>query len=168
MKLPWTDEKLKQVLEKYRYVFLVLAVGLILLVLPTGTSEETETAPVAAQASADTEAWLAQQEQRLAQALSSIEGVGETKVVLTLESGPQSVLAADGLGEEQETVIVSAGSGYQETVTIQELSPKLQGALVICQGGGNANIKLQVLQAMEALTGLNANQISICKGMGGT
>lgn len=166
MKLPWTEEKFKAVFEKYRYVLLVLAVGLLFLLLPA--DDETQTAQEAvSNQTLTTEVWLEREEQRLAAALSAIDGVGETLVVLTLESGPESVLASDVDGERQETVIVSAGSGHEETVTVQELSPRLQGALIVCQGGGNDKVRLLVLQAVEALTGLDANQISICKGMGG-
>lgn len=166
MKLPWTEEKCKSFLEKYRYALLVLAVGLLFLLLPMDSEVQTAPEEGAAQ-TISTEAWLEQEQQRLAAALSAIDGVGETLVVLTLESGPESVLALDVDGERQETVIVSAGSGQEETVTVQELSPRLQGALIVCQGGGNDNVRLLVLQAVEALTGLDANQISICKGMGG-
>ena len=166
MKLPWTEEKLKEGLMKYRYVLLVLAVGLCLMLLPSGRQEETEQTEEAEQ-TCTTNEWLCEQESRIAAALSRIDGVGETLVVLTLESGPESILASDRQGEDQETVVVSAGSGYQQTVTVQELSPRLQGALIVCQGGGNDKVRLQVLQAVEALTGLSANQISICKGMGG-
>ncbi|MBQ9166282.1 MAG: stage III sporulation protein AG [Oscillospiraceae bacterium] len=166
MKLPWTEEKCKAFFEKYRYVLLVLAVGLIFLLLPADREAQTTQEEASAQ-TLTTEVWLDREERRLAAALSAIDGVGETLVVLTLESGPESVLASDVDGERQETVIVSTGSGHEETVTVQELSPRLQGALIVCQGGGNDKVRLLVLQAVEALTGLDANQISICKGMGG-
>ena len=88
-------------------------------------------------------------------------------MVLTLESGTRRVLAYDQNGEGLETVVISAGTGQQETVTVQELAPRLQGALIICPGGGDPKVRLNILQAVEALTGLRANQISICQGTGG-
>ena len=56
------------------------------------------------------------------------------------------------------------GSGYQETVTIQEVYPRYQGALLVCPGGDDPSIRLQLTQAMSALTGLGADKISISKG----
>ena len=54
------------------------------------------------------------------------------------------------------------------TSEVQELYPEYRGALVVCDGGGDSQIQLQVLQAVQALTGLNANQISICERTGGS
>ena len=165
MKVSWNSGRLKQLFQRYQAVLLVLAVGLALLLWPQGSDGGAE-----AQAQPETSASEFQVEaleQRLAAALSQIQGVGEATVVLTLESGARQVLATDQKGEDQETVVVSAGSGQQQAVTVQQISPKFQGALVVCEGGGDPKIKLQVLQAVEALTGLNANQISICEGTGG-
>lgn len=166
MKLPWDTKKLGECLKRYQYVLLVLAVGLGLLLWPAG-GESGQTDPVQAETGQSSSGYVEALEAKVASALSQIEGVGEATVVLTLESGTRQILAADQKGEELETVVVSAGSGQQETVTVQEIAPKFQGALVVCPGGGDANVRLKILQAVEALTGLRANQISICEGTGG-
>lgn len=158
--------QLGELLKRYQAVLLVLAVGLALLLWPQGETVGEQSAPELAETTADFQ--VEALEQRLSAALSKIEGVGDCTVVLTLESGARQVLATDQKGEDQETVVVSAGSGQQQAVTVQQISPKFQGALVVCAGGGNSQVKLQVLQAVEALTGLNANQISICEGTGGS
>ena len=165
MKVSWNSGRLKQLFQRYQAVLLVLAVGLALLLWPQGsdTGEESQAQPETSASEFQVEAL----EQRLAAALSQIQGVGEATVVLTLESGTRQVLATDQKGEDQETVVVSAGSGQQQAVTVQQIGPSFQGALVVCDGGGDPQVKLQVLQAVEALTGLNANQISICEGTGG-
>ncbi|MCD7753533.1 MAG: stage III sporulation protein AG [Clostridiales bacterium] len=169
MRPKWDAEKAKELLKRYQYVLLVLALGVGLMLWPsgedTGDTAETETSVQTADTSLDDT--VADLEQRMAQALSRMQGVGETTVVLTVKSGTQLVLATDEDGDERETVIVSAGSSQQETVTVQEIAPQLQGALVVCAGGGDPEVRLRVLQAVEALTGLNANQISICEGTGG-
>ncbi|MCC8128874.1 MAG: stage III sporulation protein AG [Clostridiales bacterium] len=169
MKAKWDAEKGKKLLKQYQYVLLVLALGVGLMLWPSGEdigdTSETETAAQTADTSLDDT--VADLERRMAQALSQMQGVGETTVVLTVKSGTQRVLATDEDGDERETVIVSAGSSRQETVTVQEIAPQLQGALVVCTGGGDPEVKLRVLQAVEALTGLSANQISICEGTGG-
>lgn len=166
MKLPWDTKKWGELLKRYQALLLVLAVGLGLLLLPTG-AERGAAAAAPMQEEPDSDAYVEALERRLAAALSQIEGVGEATVVLTLESGTRRVLAADQKGEEIKTVVVSAGTGQQETVTIHEIAPKLKGALIICPGGGDARVRLNILQAVEALTGLRANQISICQGTGG-
>ena len=158
--------KLGELLKRYQAVLLVLAVGLVLLLWPQ--SETVDVAGVSEQTEATVDFQVEALEQRISAALSNIQGVGECTVVLTLESSARQVLATNQKGEEEETVVVSTGSGQQQPVTVQQISPEFQGALVVCTGGGDPQIKLQVLQAVEALTGLNANQISICERTGGS
>ncbi len=110
-------------------------------------------------------------ERKLEQALAQIDGVGEVRVVLTLQSGPRRILAQDsqstvdeGRTEAEVTnVVISAGSGVEGTVTLQQLSP-IPGALVVCSGGGEPTVQLRLVEAVSALTGLGADKISVCKG----
>ena len=153
-------QRVKASMGRYRLVWLVILAGLILLLLPTG--EETEQT----QSAFD----LAATEARLSQALSKIHGAGEVTVVLTVANGPRQILAEnvdrDGSqGEEKtETVVLSRGSGSQETVTVQEIYPRYQGALLVCAGGDDPTVRLQLTEAMSALTGLGADKISISQG----
>ncbi|MFQ8983403.1 MAG: hypothetical protein ACLR6W_04145 [Evtepia sp.] len=52
----------------------------------------------------------------------------------------------------------------QETVTVQEIYPRYQGALVVCPGGDDPEVRLQITEALSALTGLGADKISISEG----
>ncbi len=157
--------KIKGPMEKYRLVWLVILAGLILLTLPMGEEEET----VQEATTATTQFDLAALENRLEEALSKIDGAGEVTVVLTIQNGPRQVLAQDvdrrtGEGENTETVILSRGSSAQETVAVQELYPSYQGALLICEGGDDPDVRLKLTEATSALTGLGADKISISKG----
>jgi stage III sporulation protein AG len=154
-------------LRRHRLVWGVLLLGVFLLLLPVGSREEegstTPESPAQA-ASFDLDAT----EARLAAALSKIDGAGEVTVVLTLQDGPRILLAQDAQQKEDqettETVILSKGSGTQDTVTVQELYPKYQGALVVCPGGDDPGVRLGLTQAVSALTGLGADKIVIRKG----
>ena len=157
--------KIKGPMEKYRLVWLVILAGLILLMLPMGEEEE----PVQETTTATTQFDLAALENRLEEALSKIDGAGEVTVVLTIQNGPRQVLAQDvdrrtGEGENTETVILSRGSSAQETVAVQELYPSYQGALLICEGGDDPDVRFKLTEATSALTGLGADKISISKG----
>lgn len=157
--------KIKGPMEKYRLVWLVILAGLILLTLPMGEEEE----PIQETPTTTTQFDLAALENRLEEALSKIDGAGEVTVVLTIQNGPRQVLAQDvdrrtGEGENTETVILSRGSSAQETVAVQELYPSYQGALLICEGGDDPDVRLKLTEATSALTGLGADKISISKG----
>ena len=155
-------------LKKYRLVWLIICVGLILLVLPLGSEGDGESEEPA---TAQTESFdLAAAERRMAEALSRIDGAGEVTVVLTVQNGTRRILAEDtdrcGSQEESrtETVVLSRGGNTQETVTVQEIYPRFQGALVICPGGDDPEVRLKLTEGVIALTGLGADKISISKG----
>ena len=60
------------------------------------------------------------------------------------------------------TVTLGRGSGNQEVVPLQTLAPQFQGALVVCPGGEDPEVCLQIIQAVSALTGLGSDRISVC------
>lgn len=161
-------KRVTAVLGKYRYVLLVALAGAVLLVWPAGEERESSPEPMEREELFQVE----KMERKLEKALSQVEGAGEVTVVLTLEGGPRQVLAQDGAATEEterasrETsiILLSRGSGYQEPAVIQQLGPVYQGALVVCPGGGDPQVKLALYEAVSALTGLRADKISICKG----
>jgi len=165
-------KRLDNLFQRYKYVLLVILVGVVLLLLPPlwekKPAEEKEAQPAQEMVAEDSAAAL---ERRLEDALSRIQGVGEADVILTLKSGPQKILAQDSetsIGERGteasvSSVIISGGSG-EEAIVVQQLSPQYQGALVICSGGDDPEVRLRLVEAVSALTGLGADKISVCKG----
>ena len=112
--------------------------------------------------------------------LSKISGVGRVEVMLTLQSSGEKVLASDSTlrysGNVQapddydrstETVILSDG-GEDSVIVTQERSPQYRGALVVCEGGGSDAVRLQVTEAVAALTGLGTDRIAVVRWQSGT
>ena len=168
MKISWPKgmERWKAVLERYRYALLVVAVGALLLLLPTGGTQ-----PAAEERQMDRETFFQMEEleEKLARTLSNIHGAGKTEVMLTLKSGSRQVLAQDtqsrGEGERSvSTVTQGRGSGSQEVVPLQTVAPQFRGALVVCAGGDDPGVRLQVIRAVSALTGLGSDCITVCRG----
>jgi stage III sporulation protein AG len=158
--------------KRYRYVLLVLAVGLVLLKWPESTERQTQSVQVEEATVTDEQLLdLDQLERRLEEALEEIRGVGRATVILTLRSSSQQIYATEGEstvdaeGGSSETTNVariSTGSGTEEALQVMELAPTFQGALVVCDGGENSAVKLAVTQSVAALTGLGSDCISVC------
>lgn len=173
----WKD-KAAALFGRYKYVALVLAAGLLLLLWPSGKKEAVTDMPPsqAPVGSTEEDFSVAALEEKLAQTLSKIQGAGDVSVMLTVQGGSRRVLAqdskesreADGSYERQnETVVVSGGTGNGEgPVLLQQLYPRFQGAVVVCEGGGEASVRLKLMEAVSALTGLGTDKIAICKGKG--
>lgn len=157
------------ILGRYKYVLLIIAVGVLLLLLPTSEHKEDDSdQPSAPEEDFSVEAL----EEKLEETLSEIEGAGQVRVMLTVQSGMKRIFAQDasmeqdttGAQRKTETVVVSIGSGTQDTVLTQQIYPQFQGALVVADGGGDPSVRLKLTEAVAALTGLGADKISICKG----
>lgn len=159
--------RLMQVLNKYKFVAIVLCLGILLMLLPVrGGTSGAQTQELPETAAAEPEFDLEALERKLESALAEISGVGEATVVLTLRSGSEDVLAQDtseGASTDTETVIISTGSSTEQAVSVKTIYPEFQGALVVCDGAGSASVKLEVLRAVSAITGLSSDQISICQ-----
>ncbi|MBD5084683.1 MAG: stage III sporulation protein AG [Clostridiales bacterium] len=171
MRFQWKKPEAEQVwklLEKYKYVLIILAAGLILLLWPTGEKEKQSES---ADRSAPEEFDLAALEEKLSQTLSQVEGAGKVTVALTVKSGMEQVPVTDrstsvterGNSLEEKTVVINTGSGQEMMVRVQRY-PQFQGAVVVCQGGDRADVRLLLTQAVSALTGLGADRITVCKG----
>jgi len=139
-------------------------------------------------AGTDEEAYTAYLEDRLSRTLSQIEGAGEVKVMITLKSSAEKVLDKD-TESDQETVTEedSQGGTRQSSKTSKkentvyrtdsesnsqgsgspyvskELSPNIEGVVVIADGGENAVVKENISSAVQALFDIEPHKIRIMK-----
>lgn len=156
-------------LAKYKYVFLVLIVGVALLVFPTGRGESASVPEPEPERRDD------ELETRLEEILSLIDGAGRVRVLLTRSNDGESVLASDSeqtqsgesggtrVEERHDAVIVSTGSGTNDTVEVKYLYPEFRGAVVVAEGADSARVSLDLLDAVTAATGLPADSVKIVK-----
>lgn len=143
---------------------LVLALGCLLMLFPTGDGGEQHQVQLEQN---EGEFILERFEQRLERVLSELDGAGETQVVLSLESGSRQILAQDrqndSAGVSTQTITVG-GAGDQQVVPIQTVAPAFRGALVVCQGAGDAQVRLEITKAVGVLTGLGTDRICVTTG----
>lgn len=150
--------------KKYRYILLVIGLGIALLLLPEPAKEPAlpEKAAAAPQQDLQTE---------LAQMLSRIEGAGKAEVLLSPQKGEETLYQlnedlstqTDGRTVHRDTVIVN-GENRQETGLVRQINPpSYQGAIVLCQGADSPKIRLAIVQAVASVTGLGADRITVLK-----
>jgi stage III sporulation protein AG len=169
--------KIWSFIKKNVFVIAVLLVGLVLILLPTGSQTPKKDSGTAGKIQ-NAEFSLGDMERHIASALSQIQGAGKVNVVLTLKCGTEQVVARDetesvtttGKGDSPElssersstTVIVSSGSS-ESPVTLKYIYPEYLGALVVAEGADDAAVKLQLTRAVAGLTGLGADKIVVTK-----
>ena len=165
-------EKAAAFWRRYRLPLLVLLAGVGLLLWPVEKKAEAS-APAIPEKEESTA--LRETEERMRSILSRIHGVGQLELMLTVESTMErefamdtelsysgTTSAPDDYTRRSETVILSGDAG-EEAVVVREIATTYRGALVVCQGGDHAEVKLAVTQAVAALTGLSSDRITVVR-----
>lgn len=164
----WRDTLYK--LGKYKFVLPLALLGLLLILWPSG-AENAKTGDISYIPYP-----LGETERTLEEALGKIAGAGQVKVMLTLKTDMTLVLQEDQKvgGEtrqdgqssqtqtqkESKTVLVG-GSSAGRPIVVQRVYPEFRGALVVCEGGASPAVRLAVVTAVTALTGLGSDKITV-------
>ena len=172
VKLEEFSKKAMPFLKKYKYAALIFLLGMGLLLLPTGKEKKVEEMP-AVQTVLTDEEYANLLEVRLREMLSQIDGAGQVQVMLTLRRGSQTQYQTDiqtnsnddgkQKSEERKTVILSEGSAYDKAAISTVEYPQFMGALIVCEGAEKATVRLDLVEAVSALTGLSSEQITVVK-----
>lgn len=167
MELKSLVKKLTDLFLKYRFVVLVLVIGLVFMVLPTGSKSEAKN-------KAQTTETTQQEEplaDRLSEVLSKVQGAGQVTVLLTEGEGEETVYQADtdistredDTSERRTTVTVDDAQRNQMGLVQQVNPPRYLGAVVLCEGADDPTVRLSVTDAVSKATGLGTNRISVLK-----
>ena len=161
-------------IKRNKYATLILILGIGLFLLPASGKEKKGNVQEKVNYEVPVEYEL-DMEKRISAILSQIEGVGKVEVILTLKQGAENHFLMDQTNRteskdavsivdtSEKTVIISKGNSYDEAMITRTDYPLFQGALIVCEGGGDAEIKLQLTQAVAALTNLSSHNITILK-----
>jgi stage III sporulation protein AG len=148
--------------EKQRVNLLVLMglAGLVLLAFSAWLPADDAAQPAPAQETAAD--YATQLESRLTALIRCVDGAGDTAVMVTLESGSESVYATDTDRDGGSTHVL-LGSGGADGLVETVQTPRVLGVAVVCEGGGTAAVQNRVTALVEALTGVGANHITVAK-----
>ena len=131
-------------------------------------------------------------ETRLAQILEGMDGVGNVQVMITFQDQGESVVEKDvtmrqdagtgssgqastdgtteslGMGnsgsrESSESTVFAQSDGDETPFVNKEILPKIDGVLIVAEGGADASVRKNISEAVEALFGLDTHKIKIVK-----
>ncbi len=119
-------------------------------------------------------------EERLEEILSQMEGVGKVQVMITLQSSAKEVVEKDYSTQEnrenvsldetnQSSISKEENTVYSETdegsvpYVVQEIYPKVEGVLVVAEGGDNSYVNIAIVEAIQALFDVDIHKIKIVK-----
>lgn len=148
--------------KKIQYVLFAVCLLIVLIIFICSfkkSSNETEKI-------SSVNEYVTNLEQRLEQTLSKVEGAGRVSVVITIESGMETVLATEkvvietpnGLQTTEKPIIING-----KTVVLKENYPKITGVLIVADGADKIAVMTKIQQATVSLFDINVNQIEILK-----
>lgn len=108
-------------------------------------------------------------ESNLQRLIQSIDGAGDTIVMVTMASSEQNIYAqevkehsnADGSNEYQNEYITISSNGDKSALINSVESPKVMGVVVLCKGGSKSSVKEDIYRVISALTGINSSSIFV-------
>jgi stage III sporulation protein AG len=105
--------------------------------------------------------------QQLETLLTNLQGAGTVRVLLTERTGEQIHYQTDQDGPREDlhlkTVVITGSDRAQAGLVLRTDPPVWQGAVVLCQGADSAAVRLAVVEAVTAATGLTSDRISVLK-----
>ena len=120
-------------------------------------------------------------EQKLESILSQIQGVGEVQVFINYSESSETVAMynentktstteeADTSGgtrkvestDSQKDLVYQEENGEKTPIIQKTVQPKIEGAIITAKGASNATVKTNIVQAVEAATGLATHKIQV-------
>ena len=119
---------------------------------------------------------------KLTNILEQIDGITNVRVLITFDKSEEAVFAqvAEEIRKEtterdreggsrdiletnrkEEYVLLQEGGGVNKALLLVEKKPRVQGLLIVAKGAENVNLRLEVLRAIQSLTGLPAHRVSV-------
>ena len=113
--------------------------------------------------------------------LQSMSGVGKVKVFInysesssiepiynetTKESATEETDTSGGVRtiqskDTQKEIVYSENSGDKQIINQKVIMPQIEGAIITAEGVSNANIKADIIAAVQAVTGLAPHKIQV-------
>lgn len=121
---------------------------------------------------------------RLEDILKNIDGVGDVKVFINYSESSETVAMynensktstteetdkSGGVRKVEETdsqkeVVYQEQNGNKTPIVQKTVEPKIEGAIITAKGASDINVKTNIIQAVEAATGLATHKIQVFQG----
>ncbi len=177
-KLKYFTDNIAKKLGNKKTVSVILVLGICGMLL-IGISDVFSGNNASQESTVTVEEYIKTLEERTKDMLTSIEGAGKCKIMITAESSSEQNFATDDsisqdiqsdqdetqnkTDVEKEIVMVEDSNGKKIALVKNVIEPKIRGVLVLCEGADNIEIKETITNAVKTLLGISSNKISVIK-----
>ena len=110
--------------------------------------------------------YVSNMEEKLESIIKNIDGAGQTKVMITVDGGNETVLATNTSTKEtkdgkeiSETPLIVNG----KTIVLKEKNPMIQGVLIVCEGAKKIAVVNSIIDATTSLLNIDCSKIQVVK-----
>lgn len=159
-------------------LIILLAAAAVLLILFSDVSCAGREVP--AEPATGAEEYARQLEDRLTEIISSVDGAGETRVMVTLQNGIEYIYASedttstdssassdpagrqsnDEREDRKSSCIIIDTDGGEQALVRTELMPSVSGVVVVCTGGSDQRVAQRIMDVVT--TALNISSKRVC------
>lgn len=182
----WIVDKMKEIGLLKLVLLLFAGVLLLLTTIPSKSIQKNEIVdnPTTNTKTNEQKIFKEEMERQLSLALEQVQGIGKTKIMITLKATKELIINKDRPIKEEEnrekdstggeriqsskeaeetTILVSNDTGTQIPYVIKELEPEIAGIVVVAQGGDEERIIKEITDACEVLFSLPIHKIKVMK-----
>lgn len=183
--------KIKQLLfefaskDKNKKVIIIIGLlGIFLIFISGFFKHEGVKETKLSEVKATSDNYIDKLERNLESIVSSINGAGSAKVLVTLENGTETVYATEekknkeasedrSNGEttrkkesddcEKKYITVKDAEGCERALAVTEIQPKIKGVIVVCTGGDNPIVQQNIINAITTALSIPSNKVCVTK-----
>ncbi len=176
----------KEIIEKYsknNMVLLLVVVAIMAMIFSTEKDEVVVQEQIIDEITT-TEEYTQSIQHKLTQMITSIEGVGNASVLVTLEGGisyeyateerTSSDITQDVSSDsytrtqqrddtEENYIIISGENGEQTALVKQQIEPEIKGVVVVCEGGNEEVVQYNVIQAVTTALDIPTTKVYVAQ-----
>ena len=178
----YIDVEVQGGISRKRKILILIIVALVAVLAfgSFGGEEDTSKPSVKGEEkNITTEEYIRENEKRLEEILSAVQGAGKIKAMITVEEIGEKVVAVDKKSESvqenkensssrsvnQDNTTLVIGSGSEEKpFVVKERLPMPSGVLIVATGAGSEEVRLEIYEAVKALYGISGHRIKVTKG----
>lgn len=106
----------------------------------------------------------------LTSVISSIDGVGDCKVMITLKNTKENVYAensetssSDSSNSENNEYVIYNSENGDSPLLLKEEMPQVAGVAVVCSGGDSEAVRERIIDCVCALFDISSSHVSVSK-----
>ena len=171
--------------ERKRNIIVILGIfGIVLIFISSFIHTEKnspEETTIQESESLTIDSYRRQLEDELSQIVSEIDGAGEVKILITMDStiedvyvleknvsekavnngGEENPDSESEYKEENEYVIIKTKDGSEQAVLQKQVMPKIRGVLVVCDGGENSVTREKITKAVASVLNISSGKVYV-------